>query len=45
MKRSSVALVAVTLLTVVGIIPISHGQTQDKAPSPARSRSDEMLDR
>src|ERR1700758_4630107 len=45
MKRSSLALVAVTLFAAVGINPISDAQTQDKAPSPARSQSDEMLDR
>src|ERR1700731_4634435 len=44
MKRSSLALVAVTLLAVVGTIPTSHGQTQDKAPSPASSRVAETLD-
>jgi uncharacterized damage-inducible protein DinB len=43
-KRSLVALVALTLLTVVGTIP-NYGQTPEKAPAPARSRSEEMLDR
>src|ERR1700694_1517573 len=44
MKRSSLALVAVTLLAVVGTIPTIHGQTQDKAPSPASSRVAETLE-
>ena len=47
MKRSSLALVVVTLLAAVGIS--LQGQTQNQAPSPApspaRSRSAEMLDR
>jgi hypothetical protein len=42
MKRSTLALVAATLLATVGM---SQAQTQNQAPSPARSRSDEMLDR
>lgn len=45
MKRSSLALVAATLLAVVGMGLHSQAQTQNQAPSPARSRSDEMLDR
>ena len=45
MKRYSLALVAVTLLAAFGMNLHSQGQTQDKGPSPARSRSDEMLDR
>jgi uncharacterized damage-inducible protein DinB len=45
MKPSSLALVAVTLLAVVGMSLQSQAQTQNQAPSPARSRSDEMLDR
>jgi len=45
MKRSSLALVAATLLAAVGMSPNSQAQTQSQAPSPARSRSDEMLDR
>jgi hypothetical protein len=45
MKRSSLALVAFTLLAAVGISLHSSAQTQKQAPSPARSRSDEMLDR
>jgi uncharacterized damage-inducible protein DinB len=45
MKRSSLALVAVTLLAAVGVSLHSRAQTQTQAPSSARSRSDEMLDR
>ena len=47
MKRSSLALVAVTLLAAVGtsLQSQAQAQTQNQAPSPARSRSDEMLDR
>ena len=45
MKRSSFALVAVTLLAAVGMSLHSQAQTQNQPPSPARSRSDEMLDR
>ena len=45
MKRSSLALVAVTLLAAVGMSLHGQAQTQNQAPSPARSRSDEMLDR
>jgi len=45
MKRSSFALVAVTLLSAVGMSLHSQAQTQNQPPSPARSRSDEMLDR
>jgi len=45
MKPSSLALIAVTLLAVVGMSLQSQAQTQNQAPSPARSRSDEMLDR
>ena len=45
MKRSSLALVAATLLAAVGMSLHSQAQTQKQAPSPARSRSDEMLDR
>ena len=42
MKRSSLALLAVTLLAVVGL---SQAQTQNQPPSPAKSRSEEMLER
>jgi hypothetical protein len=45
MKRSSLLLVAATLLAVVGMSLYSQAQTQNQPPSPARSRSDEMLDR
>src|SRR5215813_10420227 len=45
MKRSSLAPVAVTLLAAVGMGLLSQAQTQNQPPSPARSRSDEMLDR
>jgi uncharacterized damage-inducible protein DinB len=44
-KRSSLTLVAATLLAAVGMSLHSQAQTQNHAPSPARSRSDEMLDR
>ena len=45
MKRSSLALIAVTLLAAVGTSLHGQAQTQNQPPSPARSRSDEMLDR
>jgi len=45
MKPYSLALVAVTLLSGIGISLHSRAQTQNRAPSPARSRSDEMLER
>src|SRR5439155_23253664 len=46
MKRSSLlALVAATLLAAVGMSLRTQAQTQNQAPSPARSRSEEMLDR
>src|SRR5215472_1382646 len=45
MKRPALALVAVTLLVVGGMSLHSQAQTQNQPPSPARSRSDEMLDR
>lgn len=44
MKRSSLVLVAVTVLAVVGTSPYSLGQSQNQAPHPARSRADETLD-
>lgn len=44
-KRSGLALVAVTLLAAVGTSLHSQAQTQNQAPGPARSRSEEMLDR
>ena len=45
MNRSALALVAVTLLATVGMSLHSQAQTQNQPPSPARSRSDEMLER
>ncbi len=45
MNRSALALVAFTLLTAVGMSLYGQAQTQNQPPSPARSRSDEMLDR
>ena len=48
-QRSSnwfgLSLVAFTLLAVVGPSLHSQAQTQNQPPSPARSRSDEMMDR
>src|SRR5580700_7837833 len=43
MRRSSLMLVAVTLLAVVGTSFYSQGQAQSQAPRPARSRADEMV--
>ena len=45
MTRSSLALFAVTLFAVAGTNLYGHGQQQNQAPSPARSRSEEMMDR
>src|SRR3984885_8483680 len=45
MKRSWLALIAITFFTVVGMSLHSLAQTQNQSPSPARSRSEEMLDR
>jgi hypothetical protein len=45
MNRYALGLVAVTLLAAVGISLHSQAQTQSQPASPARSRSDEMLDR
>ena len=45
MKRSSLALVTVTLLAAIGASLHGQAQTQNQTPSPARSRSDEMLER
>ena len=45
MKRSSLALVSATLLAAVGMGLLGQAQTQNQPPSPAKSRSDEMLDR
>ena len=44
-KQSWLALLALILLVVPGTSLSSEGQTQDQAPRPARSRSEEMLDR
>jgi uncharacterized damage-inducible protein DinB len=44
-KRSGLAIIAVTLLTIVGTNLHSQSQTQDQAPRPVRSRADETLDR
>src|ERR1700692_2691626 len=44
-KRSSFAAVVLTLLAAAGTSFYSQAQTQNQPPSPARSRSDEMLDR
>ena len=43
MKRSRLILVSVTLLALFFIRP--YGQAQSQTPSPARSRSEEMLER
>ena len=43
MKRSELALVAVTLIAALGMSLHSQAQTQNQPPSPSRSRSDEML--
>jgi uncharacterized damage-inducible protein DinB len=45
LKRSSLALIAITLSAGIGMSLCSQSQTQNQAPSPARSRSDEMLER
>ena len=44
MKRSGLARIAVTLMTIVGMSLCSQGQPQNQAPRPALSRADEMLD-
>src|SRR2546421_5024358 len=44
-KQPSLALLALILLVVPVTSLSSQGQTPDQAPRPARSRSDEMLDR
>jgi len=44
-KRSGLALVAVTLLAAGETNLYSQGQAQNQAPSPARSRAEELLDR
>jgi uncharacterized damage-inducible protein DinB len=43
-KRCGLALAAVTLLALAGWCLGSQGQTQNQAPRPARSRTDETLD-
>src|SRR3979490_2397118 len=43
MKRSALALVAVTLIAALGMRLHSQAQTQNPPPSPGLSRSDEML--
>ena len=45
MKPSTLARIAITLLACIGMSLHGQAQTQNQAPSPARSRSDEMLDR
>jgi len=45
MKRSALTSVLVILLAAVAMSFPSQAQTQNQAPGPARSRSDEMLDR
>ena len=45
MKRSSLALVAVTLLAAFGTSLHSQAQKQNQPPAPARSQSEEMLER
>ena len=44
MKRFSLALVALALLTVLGTVFYAQSQPQGQAPLPARSRADEMLE-
>src|SRR5580658_10904680 len=44
-KQPWLAMLALILLVVPGTSLSSQGQTPDEAPRPARSRSDEMLDR
>ena len=45
MNRSSRKVAALALLVVVGTSLYAQSKPQDKTPLPARSRSDEMLDR
>jgi len=45
MQRSSLALVSVTLLAAFAMGLLAQAQTQSQPPSPAKSRSEEMLDR
>ena len=44
-KRSSFAVVVLTLVAAAGMSLHSQAQTQNQPPGPSRSRSDEMLDR
>jgi len=44
-KRSALGLIAVTLLIAIGASLHGQAQKQNQTPSPARSRSDEMLER
>jgi len=44
MKRSSLALVAVSLIALAGSPLCGQGQSQNQAPRPARSRAEETLD-
>jgi uncharacterized damage-inducible protein DinB len=44
MKRSSFALITVTLFALAGTIAHSHGQPQNQATGSARSRADETLE-
>ena len=45
LKRCSFAAIVLTLLAAAGMSLHSQAQTQNQLPGPARSRSDEMLDR
>lgn len=45
MNRSALVLVAVSVFAIVGLDLPSQGQAQNQPPSPARSRSEEMLER
>lgn len=45
MKRSALALVTATVLVAVLMSLYGQAQTRNQPPSPARSRSDELLDR
>jgi uncharacterized damage-inducible protein DinB len=44
MKRSSLALIAVTLFAAAGPSLCGQGQSQNQAPTPARSRAEETLE-
>ena len=45
MQRSSLALVSVTLLAAFAMGPLAQAQTPSQPPGPAKSRSEEMLER